>query len=113
MKIRNGFVSNSSTTSFCIYGLCLSSNQIGLVQEKHGVDDLDDLTWGEKKLDTCLEFHYGQCGDQYAGCGWEHMGPDETSSQFKERISKALTDLLGVDVTIDMCGFHEESWYNG
>jgi len=32
MKQRQGFVSNSSTTSFCIYGTCLNSfDKISLV----------------------------------------------------------------------------------
>jgi len=28
MKIRNGFVSNSSSSSFCLYGLCIDESEI-------------------------------------------------------------------------------------
>ena len=44
MKIRNGFVSNSSTSSFCIYGVCLSESELidgllksGIIQEQEDV----------------------------------------------------------------------------
>jgi hypothetical protein len=33
MKIRNGFVSNSSSSSFCIYGVCVESSSLANKEE--------------------------------------------------------------------------------
>ena len=44
MKIRNGFVSNSSSSSFCIYGVC--------VDKKELVDAYDNIPRGEDEKPT-------------------------------------------------------------
>ncbi len=44
MKIRNGFVSNSSSSSFCIYGVTAAEQEIkdGLIAQGATEDDLAD-----------------------------------------------------------------------
>jgi len=44
MKIRNGFVSNSSSSSFCIYGICAEESEIkeALVAKGATKDELED-----------------------------------------------------------------------
>ena len=111
MKIRNGFVSNSSTTSFHIYGLNLSSEQQEQLKEKHDLKSLYCLERLEG-FNKALELHSGEWDNWYLGCSWEKMGEDETFAQFKERVGKMLNDLFGTEVD-GSCSFYEESWFNG
>ena len=79
MKIRTGFVSNSSSTSFCIMGV--------FVGECEG-EKAEELTKGNE-----LQVEYGCCeGDDsvYVGLPPEKMKDDETLLQFKTRIADQL-----------------------
>jgi hypothetical protein len=78
MKTRIGFVSNSSTTSFCIYG-----DEIPHAK----AEDAEELG---------LEVHYDHSWFNsvcYAGLSWYNMKDDETCAQFKERVDTALLQL--------------------
>lgn len=83
MKIRSGFVSNSSTTSFCIYGVCISGH-LDFWELKH-----DGVISKEPKL-----YHYGAEDGMYIGNEWSGVGDDETGRQFKERTEKEITELI-------------------
>jgi hypothetical protein len=138
MKIRMGFVSNSSSSSFCIYGVCLKDHNLQEILISKGVkeeyleegsyDYLDDWSFKyrlkdkgmseedikkecEKKLLTGIEHHdpMGE-GDIYIGRAWCDIKDDETGKQFKERIEKELKDALGEDIKV---GTHEEAWRDG
>ena len=80
MKTRIGFVSNSSSTSFCIMGL--------LVSETGEYDAAETIAEG-----TELEVHYG-CneGDDsvYVGLSPDSMKETETLQDFKNRVISAL-----------------------
>lgn len=82
MKIRNGFVSNSSTSSFCIYGA-----------------EIDDDTY-EKfeelniKTFKTLEIEHGENGECYIGLSWPSIKDNETGKQFKERIEAKVKELF-------------------
>lgn len=97
MKIRNGFVSNSSTTSFCIYGI--SSDSID--------EDVDDME--EKIEEAGLEIHSGEEGTKYIGRSWRNIKDNETGLDFKHNIEKTIFDLFGKE----KCYTIEEAWYNG
>jgi len=116
MKIRKGFVSNSSTTSFCLYGLDFCSDDDGLVGEvckKLGGESFEDLSDG---LDFIadkigLETFYGWEGEQqYIGIEWSNIKDDETGAQFKERITNKLKEAFGDHVK---CSTHEEAYRDG
>ena len=93
MKTRIGFVSNSSTTSFCIYG--------GDVSEEI-LDKLYD--------DKSLEVHSGQEGERYAGISWCRIKDDETGLQFKARVQGLLKEAVGEPVK---CRTIEEAYRDG
>ena len=96
MKIRNGFVSNSSSTSFCLYGIYVPS----------GYDRLRDKA-DKSRLGT----HSDQEGDGiYIGLHPSSIKDDETGAQFKRRATEALEALTGKKV---VCGWHQDGWYNG
>ena len=64
MKIRQGFVSNSSSSSFCIYGICVGEQKVKDALIAKGVSEdelidsvceyLDDWSYNRKKRDGQL-----------------------------------------------------------
>ena len=95
MKVRQGFVSNSSTTSFCIMGEWMDP-------------DIDDF-W-----DVCeeagLEIHQPEgCRGYAVGLSYDDMEDDETKAQFKQRIKELIFKVTGEDVDP---GTIEEAYYS-
>jgi len=96
MKIRQGFVSNSSSTSFCIYGIWLD----------HPQEDMYEVA---KELG--LFVHGDQYGDGlYIGREWSSIGDSETGWDFKEG-TRQLIDNLPIENK--KCSTHEAGWYDG
>ncbi len=102
MKIRTGFVSNSSSSSFCLYGCTfnttsitksmLTDEAIKLLEEKEFVleDPNDEDSSYYDSYEVLAALGGGQmCGEEdYFVAGeapWE-MKADETRSQFEERV---------------------------
>jgi len=96
MHIRCGFVSNSSTTSFSIFGSITSLSE-----------DECDLLAEAKKLG--LEVHHGY-ENTYLGVSWHEIGDDETGRQFMDRVATAVNEL---DPQADECGHCEEAFRDG
>ena len=97
MKIRNGFVSNSSTSSFCIYG----------AQIKRNIVDEDKVT------KAGLEVHYGDPNNDdenfNIGRSWCSIKDEETGAQFKASIAKLIKEMFGTEE----CSTIEEAWHDG
>jgi hypothetical protein len=112
MKIRNGFVSNSSTSSFCIYGICATDLKDFKTPEYdedgEAVDEdstLDKLT----AVDTRFEVH-NMDDNRYYGISFTAIKDDETGAQFKQTVQDAITKVFGPNAK---CGVQSEAWYNG
>jgi predicted PolB exonuclease-like 3'-5' exonuclease len=83
MKIRAGFVSNSSSSSFCIFGMYLGK---GSCVEKLAYEIAKDTN-------LCVENGCNAYDDSvYIGMYPESMKEDETLRQFKERVLSQLIE---------------------
>jgi hypothetical protein len=99
MKVRKGFVSNSSSTSFVIYGVSLPEGK---------EDDYYDLLSDDP---VGLNIFYPEYDGIYIGKSWSSIKDDETGLQFKQSVENRLKELLGnQDVK---CSTYEEGYYNG
>lgn len=91
MKIRKDFVSNSSSTSFVLYGVALDSAEVAKHLKK------PDETW--TMVDTFCQAGV-ECYDDldgmqkiYAGMSPMMMDDNETLKQFKERVMKKICNV--------------------
>ena len=109
MKTRNGFVSNSSSSSFLVYGCYVKEDFADFVRKfiKNNPDRLEF-----KKLDV-------SCGenDSYIGRSPCSIEGEETGNQFKNMVEALIAELLKEygkeDGVFEKCDYIEESWYNG
>ena len=121
MKVRNGFVSNSSSSSFCIYGTSMDlSDLIEKVRESNLIpeDELDRLEENEELYEIAelvkekigLSSYQDYENDSiWFGREWSTIDDDETGKQFKEDIKSKLETFLGPDV---VCDTYDETIYN-
>lgn len=98
MKIRMGFVSNSSSTSFCIYGKYVDTK-----------DYTGELGNAIKKLG--LFFHCDQEGDgYYIGRSFTDIKDNETGKEFRDSTLKLMQEVFP---DIKELSVIEEGWYDG
>lgn len=91
MKTRQGLVSNSSTTSFAVYGI-----EAQIDYERY--EEIDALIFGEGMIGetdvSILEMHRPDGSETYIGANYANMDEDETKRQFEARVCQALDALL-------------------
>ena len=121
MKIRNGFVSNSSTSSFCIYGTTVKRDKIYSAKIFEALDEEDRRYDGWEILEEALEeFNLIEYSDSdwssvYIGRSWPTIKDDQTAREFKKIIEndiRAFFDKHLPGEKLDLsCSTHEEAWY--
>lgn len=105
MKLRIGFISNSSTCSFLIYGIVEERPEIIDILIKHNIlpsniEDEDeyliDGKGGKKLREQGLVFDTVYDGEFVTiGRSWGSIRDDETGKQFKESIEAGIKALCG------------------
>lgn len=108
MKTRLGFVSNSSSTSFCLYGVYFDD------QKRKKVNLSNDCNLYTLRNEIKCEVYAQPYADNefYAGISWATVKDNETGAQFKDRVyqtfKKKFPELEKSDLET-----LENSWYDG
>lgn len=134
MKTRIGFVSNSSTTSFAIYGCHIGGHSKEIMEATKKMllksispnaapyrarDEYDeDISYQTEELAYLIKLALPMLnvwcpndnGVVYVGRQLWDMKENETKKKFMDDISKKIKIIFGDSVT---CGYHQEAWYNG
>lgn len=107
MKIRLGFVSNSSSSSFCIYGYYIDCNS----------PERKTLSNNYKRIDERKLYFGGPDGSYCLGLPIDEMKDDETKVEFIKRAEKEIKECmfeLGiVNLPEGKPQLHQEGWYDG
>ena len=106
MKTRIGFVSNSSSSSFLIYGASISRDE--LIKGLTGANIPFDAEYLQGTTFEGFDFWRPFDDDFYIGRSWSSIDDNETGKQFKEGVEAAIRKILPEAE----CSTIEQAWDN-
>lgn len=113
MKIRNGFVSNSSSSSFLIFGIYIDdiSELTPLVSEEdmNIYDIMENIIPGNVLHWYIIPWDED---DVYIGLDWDQVQDDETGAEFKTRVTDLINQYLGKSYQISDLSTHKAAWHD-
>jgi len=98
MKIRMGFVSNSSSCSFCICGTPISEEEANKLEKP--------ITDAKLKM----EGRWDDYSDIWVGLPPEAQDMNETRAQFENRI---IIQLKEAGIEVESVVYQTDGWYAG
>lgn len=96
MKVRTGFVSNSSSSSFLIYGAWVDEADVRAILESTlSYEDMEHFEeYGDNNIPMFV--HKDENIDRYAfGLSYTDIKDSETGGEFKLRVNKQLKETFG------------------
>ena len=123
MKIKISHVTNSSSVSFCGWGIRFDINQM---KEKHpkviekiqasnknlNEFEIRDILYGALDKVEGLEVLFNEGDDVILGRPLSSLKDDETLKEFKLDTINKLSES-GFEISYEQLKFIEDSWYNG
>jgi len=119
MKFRQGFVSNSSTTSFCICGICSSESDLeDWLKVKNSDEEDEDYEFYDIIEECCekedLSLHMEPYNNfYYIGIDMKVMKDNETLGDIKNRVKEKLKNLFGDNISKKNIGVIVDGWRDG
>ena len=103
MKVRNGFISNSSSTSFCIVGMYFNKSELESFKIK--IEDLEDFGFDTHPNQSYDGYYVGIFASRWA----------KFDIKYSELIEK-LKDMYmkcGIDIKNENPSVCTDGWYDG
>lgn len=108
MKIRNGFVSNSSSSSFCVWGAWVPLDYFAEGEDVDYYELAEKAAYGSLIPAPLVAGVPEDAEYILIGLDYKNLGDEETGAQFKARAEKLMFDILPPHADVEFGFINEE-----